>query len=177
MRRHPKGYKKRGTLVLAPSRVRRYAVGESLIWSICAGCDQKKVLARRFWCVRQGLHADHAVNAGHPALSTAAWHAGSRTSRSSLFHLPVIVECNSRTLPQERYNAEWVTKKGYGIVVPSFRKIAPAVQRLLERATFNEFRRKADEYCNRALFEVPLILEQCAERTAARMQSQAVQFT
>jgi 1,2-diacylglycerol 3-beta-galactosyltransferase len=98
-------------------------------------------------------------------------------SEALQFHLPVIVECNSRTLPQERYNAEWVTKKGYGIVVPSFRKIAPAVQRLLERATFNEFRRKADEYCNRALFEVPLILEQCAERTAARMQSQAVQFT
>ncbi|HEY6302007.1 MAG TPA: glycosyltransferase [Terriglobales bacterium] len=98
-------------------------------------------------------------------------------SEALQFHLPVIVECNSRTLPQERYNAEWVTEKGYGIVVPSFRRIAPAVRRLLESATFNEFRRKANEYCNRALFEVPLILEQCAEHTAARTQSQAVQFT
>jgi UDP-N-acetylglucosamine:LPS N-acetylglucosamine transferase len=33
-------------------------------------------------------------------------------SEALQFHLPVIVECNSRTLPQERYNAEWVTEKG-----------------------------------------------------------------
>ena len=89
-------------------------------------------------------------------------------------HLPVIVECNSRTMPQERYNAEWVTENGFGIVVGSFRKIAPAVQRLLQSAAFNEFRRKANEYCNRALFEVPLILEQCARQTATPAQSQAV---
>lgn len=83
-------------------------------------------------------------------------------SEALQFHLPVIVACNSNTLPQERYNAEWVTENGYGIVVPSFKKIAPAVQRLLQTATFDEFRRKADEYSNRALFEVPTILEQCA---------------
>jgi Glycosyltransferase family 28 C-terminal domain/Monogalactosyldiacylglycerol (MGDG) synthase len=88
-------------------------------------------------------------------------------SEALQFHLPVIVECNSKTLPQERYNAEWVTEKGYGIVVPSFRKIAPAVQRLLESATFSEFRLKVNEYSNRALFEVPVILEECAERTVA----------
>jgi len=94
-------------------------------------------------------------------------------SEALQFHLPVIVECNSKTLPQERYNAEWVTEKGYGIVVPSFKKIAPAVQRLLQNATFDEFRRKASEYSNRALFEVPIILEQCAENTTAPTQSHA----
>jgi hypothetical protein len=94
-------------------------------------------------------------------------------SEALQFHLPVIVECNSRTLPQERYNAEWVAEKGYGIVVPSFRRIAPAMQRLLERATFDEFRRKVNEYSNRALLEVPVILEQCAECTAAPTQSHA----
>ena len=94
-------------------------------------------------------------------------------SEALQFHLPVIVECNSKTLPQERYNAEWVTEKGYGIVVPSFKKIAPAVQRLLESATFDEFRRKASEYSNRALLEVPIILEQCAEYTQAPTQSEA----
>jgi Glycosyltransferase family 28 C-terminal domain len=93
-------------------------------------------------------------------------------SEALQFHLPVIVECNSTTLPQERYNAQWVTEKGYGIVVPSFKKIAPAVQRLLQSATFDEFRRKASEYSNRALFEVPVILEQCSELTAAPAQSQ-----
>ncbi len=95
-------------------------------------------------------------------------------SEALQFHLPVIVECNSKTLPQERYNAEWVTEKGYGMVVPTFKRIAPAVQRLLESATFHEFRRKASEYSNRALFEVPAILEQCMEHTEAAVQSQTV---
>jgi Glycosyltransferase family 28 C-terminal domain len=94
-------------------------------------------------------------------------------SEALQFHLPVIVECNSKTLPQERYNAEWVTDKGYGIVVPSFKRIAPAVQHLLQGATFDELRRKASQYSNRALFEVPIILEQCAEHTAAPTQSEA----
>jgi hypothetical protein len=85
-------------------------------------------------------------------------------SEALQFHLPVIVECNSKTLPQERYNAKWVTENGYGIVVPSFQKIAPGVQQLLETATFNEFRLKVTEYRNRALFEVPVILEQCAAK-------------
>jgi len=89
-------------------------------------------------------------------------------------HLPVIVECNSRTMPQERYNAEWVTENGFGIVVRSFREIAPAVQRLLESAAFAEFRRKANQYSNRALFEVPLILEKCAEQTPAPAESHSV---
>jgi UDP-N-acetylglucosamine:LPS N-acetylglucosamine transferase len=92
-------------------------------------------------------------------------------SEALQFHLPVIVECNSKTLPQERYNAEWVTENGYGIVVPSFKKIAPAVRRLLESATFNEFRLTVGEYSNRALFEVSPILQQCAERTTAATQS------
>jgi hypothetical protein len=94
-------------------------------------------------------------------------------SEALQFHLPVIVECNSKTLPQERYNAEWVTEKGYGIVVPSFKRITPAVQRLLQSATFEEFRLKASEYANRALFEVPIILEQCAELTATPTPSHA----
>jgi Glycosyltransferase family 28 C-terminal domain/Monogalactosyldiacylglycerol (MGDG) synthase len=94
-------------------------------------------------------------------------------SEALQFHLPVIVECNSKTLPQERYNAEWVTEKGYGIVVPSFKRIAPAVQRLLQSWTLDEFRRKASEYSNRSLFEVPTILEQCADYTQAPAQSEA----
>jgi glycosyl transferase family 28 len=86
-------------------------------------------------------------------------------SEALQFHLPVIVECNSRTMPQERYNAEWVMENGFGIVVPGFREIAPAVQRLLESTAFPEFRRKANEYSNRALFEVPEILEQCVNHS------------
>jgi hypothetical protein len=88
-------------------------------------------------------------------------------SEALQFHLPVIVECNTKTLPQERYNAEWVTEKGFGLVVTSFREIAPAVQRLLQSSTFNQLRLNASAYSNRALFEVPVILEECAKRAAA----------
>ena len=88
-------------------------------------------------------------------------------SEALQFHLPVIVECSTKTLPQERYNAEWVTEKGFGLVVTSFREIAPAVQRLLQSSTFNQLRLSASAYSNRALFEVPVILEECSKRAAA----------
>lgn len=82
-------------------------------------------------------------------------------SEALQFHLPVIVECNNKTLPQERYNAEWVAQKGFGIVVPTFREIGPAVQRLIEPGTFDQFQRTTNTYSNRALFEVAEILEKC----------------
>jgi hypothetical protein len=82
-------------------------------------------------------------------------------SEALQLHLPVIVECNAKTLPQERYNAQWVTENGYGIVVKSFREIVPAVERLLQPSAFTQFRHNAKTYCNQALSEVPLILEKC----------------
>lgn len=86
-------------------------------------------------------------------------------SEALQFHLPVIVECNARTLPQERYNAEWVTEKGFGIVLASFKDVASGVQRLLETSTFAQLRCNVGTYSNRALFEVPVILEECLNRT------------
>jgi len=95
-------------------------------------------------------------------------------SEALQFHLPVLVERNARTLPQERYNAEWVTDKGFGIVLPSFKTIAQTVQHLLQGDTLNGFRLKANGYCNRALFEAPEILEKCAEHAEAPVQPQLV---
>jgi UDP-N-acetylglucosamine:LPS N-acetylglucosamine transferase len=91
-------------------------------------------------------------------------------SEALQFHLPVIVECNAKTLPQERYNAEWLTENGFGIVVSSFREIAPTVQRLLEGTTFDQLRRNASAYSNRALFEVPDILERCSKPSVVPTQ-------
>jgi len=89
-------------------------------------------------------------------------------SEALQLHLPVLVECNAKTLPQERYNAQWVTENGYGIVVNSFREIPAAVGRLLEPAMFAQFRRKVSTYSNQALQEVPAILEKCVrERVPA----------
>ena len=72
--------------------------------------------------------------------------------------LPVIVERNAWTLPQERYNAEWVREKQVGLVVSHFDTVVDAVRRLLEKETFAQFRCNAKKMRNRALFEIPDIL-------------------
>jgi 1,2-diacylglycerol 3-beta-galactosyltransferase len=71
--------------------------------------------------------------------------------------LPVILECNSWTLPQERYNTEWVREKRVGIVLRSFDEIVSGVKELLEPATLAEFRRNVGALNNRAVFEIPEI--------------------
>jgi len=88
-------------------------------------------------------------------------------SEALQFHLPVIVECNGRTLPQERYNAQWVTENRMGIVLKSFREINSGVERLLEPSAFAEFSANASAYNNRALFEIPDSLEQILERNSS----------
>jgi 1,2-diacylglycerol 3-beta-galactosyltransferase len=71
--------------------------------------------------------------------------------------LPVILECNAWTLPQERYNTQWVSEKRVGIVLPNFREVVKGVEQLLEPATLAEFRRNVAALENRAIFEVPEI--------------------
>ena len=72
--------------------------------------------------------------------------------------LPVLIECNAWTLPQERYNAEWVTEKRVGIVLKSFREVVHGVRQMLEPATLAELRRNIAVQENRAIFEIPEIL-------------------
>jgi 1,2-diacylglycerol 3-beta-galactosyltransferase len=74
-------------------------------------------------------------------------------------HLPVIIDCNAWTLPQERYNARWVREKGVGIVVPSHRQVASAVAELLKPGELARFRARTAEMNNRAIFEIPAIFE------------------
>jgi hypothetical protein len=83
-------------------------------------------------------------------------------SEAVAMRLPVIVERNAWTLPQERYNAEWVREMGVGIVLPNFRGIARAVEELLEPAAYGRFREATERLENRAVFEIPEILERIA---------------
>ncbi len=80
-------------------------------------------------------------------------------SEAVFMGLPAIVERNAWTLPQERYNAEWIRERGVGIVLPGFRVIARAVDELLEPAAFQRFRAAARKLPNRAVYEIPAILE------------------
>lgn len=71
--------------------------------------------------------------------------------------LPVIVVDNAWTMPQERYNAEWIRKNGLGVVHTGFRTIDLAVARLLDH--LEDFQARVRRIDNRALFEVPDILD------------------
>ena len=79
--------------------------------------------------------------------------------------LPVIVECNAWTLPQERYNAEWIRQQGVGIVLGNFREIGRAVGQMLEPAAYANFRAATERIDNRAVFEIPDILERILSRS------------
>lgn len=88
--------------------------------------------------------------------------------------LPVLIESNAWTLPQERYNAAWVSEKRVGIVLKSFREVVEGVRQMLEPARLAEFRKNVETLDNRAIFEIPEMLarllgpaSETAERSAA----------
>jgi 1,2-diacylglycerol 3-beta-galactosyltransferase len=88
-------------------------------------------------------------------------------------HLPVIVESNASTLPQERYNAEWIEEKQVGIAIRRFRSIARAVDRILEPGELSRFRANAAILNNRAVFEIPPILQAVLEGASSRLPASA----
>lgn len=85
--------------------------------------------------------------------------------------LPVIVVDNAWTMPQERYNAEWVRENGLGVVHGSFRTIDRAVARLLDG--FDTFQASVRRVDNRALFEVPEILERILRQASEPVRAPA----
>lgn len=78
-------------------------------------------------------------------------------SEAVQMRLPVIVVRNRWTLPQERYNTQWVREHEVGLVLPSFVRIDTAVAQLVrELPRYRAATRRLD---NRAVFELPAILE------------------
>jgi UDP-N-acetylglucosamine:LPS N-acetylglucosamine transferase len=72
-------------------------------------------------------------------------------------HLPVIVVRNAWTMLQERYNADWVEEHNAGIVLDSFKAIGSGVAAITSR--LDEYRSSVARIQNRAIFEIPAILE------------------
>ena len=70
--------------------------------------------------------------------------------------LPVITVRNAWTMPQERYNTEWIVEHGLGLVGPSIRRIGPVVADLLAR--LDTFRANVARVDNQAVFEIPDLL-------------------
>jgi len=73
--------------------------------------------------------------------------------------LPVIVERNSWTLPQERYNADWVIEQRVGVVLDNFRTIEPTVRELLATKALDQMKQRIAKLDNQAVFEIPIILK------------------
>ena len=99
--------------------------------------------------------ADFFIGKPGPGSLSEALHLG----------LPVIVTRNAWTMPQERYNTDWIQENGLGIVHKSFGTVRLAVRELLGR--FDELRANLGRWDNRALFEVPEILGELLHRSRA----------
>ena len=97
--------------------------------------------------------ADYFIGKPGPGSLSEAVHLG----------LPVITTCGVATMPQERYNAQWVREMGVGLVLPSMRGIAAGVAQMLDRLP--EFQACVGRIDNRAVFEIPAIF--------ARLMAQA----
>jgi len=85
---------------------------------------------------------DYFVGKPGPGSMSEALHSG----------LPVIVTRNAWTMPQERYNTDWVHEQGVGLVLRSFGPIARAVDQLV--ADLPALRANVNRLDNRAVFEV-----------------------
>jgi len=77
-------------------------------------------------------------------------------SEALVMGLPVIVERNAFTMVQERFNTDWIRAHGLGIILRSFDDILDGVGEMRDR--LSEFQGRVAALSNRAVFEVPEIL-------------------
>lgn len=86
--------------------------------------------------------ADFFIGKPGPGSLSEATHMG----------LPVIVTRNAWTLPQERWNTEWVEENAIGLVIKSFRDIEAAVADMTSQLP--HWQNAVRQRHNRAVFEV-----------------------
>lgn len=83
--------------------------------------------------------------------------------------LPVIIENNMWTLAQERYNAEWAQESGVGIALESFQsEVVGAVRKMMDPTLRAEYLKNVAAQKNRAVFEIPEILQKIMDQSAGR---------
>lgn len=78
--------------------------------------------------------------------------------------LPVVVVDNAWTMPQERYNGQWIREHDVGVVLPSFRAIARGVDEVGRRLP--QLRANVRAIDNRAVLEIPGILARILDERA-----------
>jgi UDP-N-acetylglucosamine:LPS N-acetylglucosamine transferase len=108
---------------------------------------------------------DFLIGKPGPGAISEALHCG----------LPVVTFRNAWTMPQERYNAQWVEERGVGRVVASTRALPSAVASLL--VELDAVRDRVNRIENRAVFEVVDLLARLLGADASRpapLEPQAV---
>jgi 1,2-diacylglycerol 3-beta-galactosyltransferase len=136
-------------------------------------CGRNEELAAKFRARKWDMpvHVVGFTKEVHKLMSAADFLIGKpgpgSIAEAMVRKLPVLIECNAWTLPQERYNAEWVTEKRVGIVLKSFDDIVEGVQQILEPAKLAEFRKSVAALDNRAIFEIPEMLAQLLDTAEA----------
>ncbi len=135
---------------------------ELQIIAIC-GKNQKLETALRGLNGRLRMHVVGFTNEVPRFMQLADFFIGKpgpgSISEAVAMGLPVIVETNAWTLPQERFNAVWVTEKGVGISLRDFsREIVDAARRMLDPIQLAIFAEQVGNMRNRAVFEIPEIL-------------------
>jgi hypothetical protein len=92
-------------------------------------------------------------------------------SEALVMGLPLIVERNTWTMIQERFNTDWIAQNGFGVVLPSFREIGSAISTMLDREQYSTLRANVKAYDNRAVFEIPEILQRLISQHRAAIWS------
>ncbi len=105
--------------------------------------------------------ADFFIGKPGPGSLSEALHLG----------LPVITFDNAATMPQERYNVQWLQEQGFGLAVRSVRELPAAVRTLV--AELPAWRRRVAAHDNRAVFEVLDVLGRLLPAPVDRLQTDA----
>lgn len=129
-------------------------------------CGKNTALAERLKARKDGLpiHVEGFTREVPRFMQLADFFIGKpgpgSISEAIHMNLPVIVQRNAWTLPQERYNTEWVEQKKLGIVIPHFRQTAQAVRQLLTGDNLNAYRARTKAIENKAVYEAPKLLDE-----------------
>ena len=94
-------------------------------------------------------------------------------SVSEAIHMgcPVIVECNSSTMPQERPNVDWILDMKVGLSVRNFEKeIVGATQSMINSLEYFKANIDRNVPKNFAVFEIATILNQIIQRRSHRFR-------
>jgi UDP-N-acetylglucosamine:LPS N-acetylglucosamine transferase len=81
-------------------------------------------------------------------------------SEALAMRLPLIVNNSWTTMVHERFNVRWIEEQGVGTSIRRIRELPRAIEQLLEPANYSAMRQKIEALNNRAVFEIPHILEQ-----------------